>query len=324
MHGTKPARLPRILAPLALSGLLAGCAGAPDGQSLISMSDDPAQTGSISTAPPKLQAGAAAARDYWAGVFGKNPGDEKAAIAYARALKTEGAKDKAFSVLQQAAMYNSQSKAIASEEGRLALDLGQAALAEKLLTRANDPASPDWRILNALGAIEAQRGNKTAAKAYFEQAMRLAPNDPGVLNNMALAYALDGDPARAEGLLRKAAATGGDVTKIRQNLAIVLGVQGKSDEAQQFAATDLAKEQAAANRAYLEQMVASTPIALGKPAKPSGPKLASSAAPTAASKAPVIAPEAWATSVSAEPAPAPVKPLQASIDWLPKPVAASN
>ena len=253
----------RLAVPLMLAAMLGGCAGdTGETQSLLGGAE---ATGSLAggTAPK----GAAAARDYWADALAKNPRDERAAVAFARALKAEGSKDKAMSALQQAAIYNPDSLAIASEQGRLALDMGQTDFAEKLLKRANDPAHPDWRVLNALGSLEAQRNNSKEAKDFFERASVLAPNEPSVLNNLALTYAIDGDPAKAEFLLRRAAAAGGDTAKMRQNLALVLGVQGKYDEAAALASNDLDKDKSDANRAYMQKMVASTPVVLGKPAK---------------------------------------------------------
>ena len=199
---------------------------------------------------------------YWAEAYAKNPGDERASIGYARALKAAGEKEKALNMLQQAAINNPDSKPIASEQGRLALDLGQLDYADKALARAEDPARPDWRIESAKGTLAAKRGDRKGAIALFEQAQSLAPAEPSVLNNLALAYALDGRPSEAETLLRDAAAKGGDATKIRQNLALVLGVQGKYDEAKQVASNDLAKDQAAANVAYLQKMVKATPVTL--------------------------------------------------------------
>ena len=281
------------MVPLVLSVLLTGCASSGEGQSLFSSAAGTGdQTGSLAAA--NTPAGAAAAREYWQTAYAKNPSDEKAIVGYARVLKGEGAKDKALSLLQQAAIYNSDSRMIASEEGRLALDMGQVDLAEKLLARANDPQAPDWRVLNALGAIEAQRGNKAPATDYFERAAKLAPREPSVLNNLALTYALDNDPAKAEEMLRRAAAAGGDVTKVRQNLALVLGVQGKLDEAQQVAEADLGKEQSNANRAYLQKMVAATPMVLGKPGKA-----------LKAGKAMAAPANAWSTGTQVEPLPVP-------------------
>jgi Flp pilus assembly protein TadD len=202
---------------------------------------------------------------YWATAYAKNPRDEAAAIGFAKALKATGEQDRAESMLQQAAMYMPDSKPIASELGRIALDKGNLELAQKLLLRADDPSRPDWRVISALGTIRAKQGDHREAQGYFERAFEIAPNEPAILNNLALSYALNGEPAKAEGMLRKAADAGGDTAKIRQNLALVLGVQGRFDEAKQVAAVDLEAGKAQANVAYLQKMVNATPIQLGKP-----------------------------------------------------------
>ena len=59
--------------------------------------------------------------------------------------------DRALAVLQQASIYNSDHKGLASEYGRLALENDQAQLAEKLLSRADDPLKPDWKVISAQG-----------------------------------------------------------------------------------------------------------------------------------------------------------------------------
>jgi Flp pilus assembly protein TadD len=43
---------------------------------------------------------------------------------------------------------------------------------------------------------------------------------------------------------------------VRQNLALVVGLQGRFDEAEKIAAQELSPEQAQANIAYLRQMLA--------------------------------------------------------------------
>jgi Flp pilus assembly protein TadD len=198
-------------------------------------------------------------RAYFSTAFAKNPRDEKAAIAYARSLKAES-KEKSMGVLQQAAMYNPDSKAIASEQARLAVDLDQLDFAEKLIARAEDPARPDWRLISAKGTIAAKRGDHKTAIRHFEAAQRLAPKEASVLNNLALAYALDGQAVRAESLLKQARAVGGENEQVRQNLALVLGVQGKFDEAKTVAAADLGSESVASNSAYLKRMAKATPV----------------------------------------------------------------
>ncbi len=249
----------RIVLALSATLMLSACAGSQTPFDGLAGDQQPAHP------EASLANGSAAqAKEYWATAYARNPRDEQAAIAFARVLKAEGSKDKALSLLQQATMYNPDSKPIASEYGRLALDFGQIDLAEKLISRAEDASHPDWKLVSARGAIAAKRGDPKTARGFFEHALELAPNEPSVMNNLALTYALDGDARKAESMLKRAAEAGGDTTKVRQNLALVLGVQGRFEEAKQVAETDIAKDKAAANVAYLQKMVKATPVQLAK------------------------------------------------------------
>ncbi|MCH9715917.1 MAG: tetratricopeptide repeat protein, partial [Gammaproteobacteria bacterium] len=92
---------------------------------------------------------------------------------------------------------------------------GQLAKAEKLLTRARDDHAPDWRVHSALGATLSARGNQQAAQIELSKALKLAPDHPSILNNLALSYALDGNHDQAETLLRRAAHDGKSKTKTK-------------------------------------------------------------------------------------------------------------
>ena len=61
---------------------------------------------------------------------------------------------------------------------------------------------------------------------------------------------------RAEETLRRALGQGGVDPRVRQNLALVVGLQGRFPEAESIARSDLPPVEAAANVAYLKQMLA--------------------------------------------------------------------
>jgi hypothetical protein len=82
----------------------------------------------------------------------------------------------------------------------------------------------------------------------------LSPDQPSVLSNLALAQAMSGQPGKAEALLRQAASTDANSPRIRQNLALVLGLQGKYDEAKLVAARDMPMTNAAENADFLHQV----------------------------------------------------------------------
>ena len=116
------------------------------------------------------------------------------------------------------------------ELGRLALEFDQLSLAGRALEVADVPDKPDWKVISARGTVLAKQGQHKAAIPFFERALALAPNQPSVLNNLAMANAMSGDAAKAEEILRTAAAKSDAPAKINQNLALVLGLQGKYEE----------------------------------------------------------------------------------------------
>ena len=59
------------------------------------------------------------------------------------------------------------------------------------------------------------------------------------MNNYALSEALRGRLGRAESLLRKAAGQSDADTQVRQNLGLIVGLQGKFSEAERIAMGDL-------------------------------------------------------------------------------------
>jgi Flp pilus assembly protein TadD len=202
-----------------------------------------------------------------------NPADPKAALAYARALRTAGAKPQALAVLEAAAKAEPAHRRLALERGLMALELGDAAKAEKLLRSAHDPKAPDWRLHSALGAALASQGKQQDAQAQFAKALALAPSHPGILNNLALSYALDGKADEAEKVLRNAAAAKAnpDAAKVKQNLALVLGLGGKFAEARKVAESALPADKAGANVAYLQKLAQARTSAWAPTSTPATP-----------------------------------------------------
>ncbi len=207
------------------------------------------------TASKRVKSDLEKATEYWGKQFNKEPRDPKNALNYARNLRAMGAKEQAFSVMQQAHGQIQGNRDIASEYGRLALDLGQFPLAQRVLEQADDPNNPDWRVISGRGTVLAKQGQFAEAIPLYERALTVAPGQMSVLNNLALAHAMNGQAETAEGMLRRAGEQGGNDPKIRQNLALVLGLQGKFDEAKTLSGRDLPPDSAEANVDYMRQMV---------------------------------------------------------------------
>src|SRR5262245_49563175 len=241
----------RVFASIALAAVVAA-AGA--GSKTTSSTDT---TGSIAM-PTGPRSDAEWRRDVE--IYGEryraNNQDVEAAMRYAMALRHIGQRTQAVAVLEQASMLNPKNRAVLGAFGRALADAGNYQQALEVLNRAHSPDQPDWRILSVQGAVLDQMGRPEEARPYYESALRLAPDEPSVLSNLGLSYALAKDLPRAEETLRRAIDRTGADRRVRQNLALVVGLQGRFDEAEKIARADLPPEEAAANVAYLRQMLA--------------------------------------------------------------------
>jgi Flp pilus assembly protein TadD len=184
-----------------------------------------------------------------------NPKDADAALAYGQALRASGQRSQAAAVLEQATIANPGNKPLLAAYGRALADNGDFQMAFDVLSRAHTPANPDWRILSVQGTVLDQMGRHDEARGYYNSALRIMPGDPSVLSNLGLSYMLSKDLPKAEETLRQAYAGSKADTRIRQNLALVIGLQGRFTEAEDIVKADLPAEEAAANVAYLKQML---------------------------------------------------------------------
>jgi Flp pilus assembly protein TadD len=214
-------------------------------------------TGSIGAGQaPRSDADWRRSLELWATRYRENPGDAEAAMGYARALRATEQRAQAVAVLEQATIRNPHNMGLLGAYGRALAEAGDYSQALNVLNRAHTPDQPDWRILNAQGAVLDQLGRHAEAQRYYSAALKIAPNDPSILSNLGLSYALMKDLRRAEATLRLAVARPGAAPKVRQNLALVVGLQGRFAEAETIASADLPLGEAAANVDYLRQMLA--------------------------------------------------------------------
>ncbi|MDX2306775.1 MAG: tetratricopeptide repeat protein [Hyphomicrobium sp.] len=256
--GTTPLKALRLGIILAAASMSGACSQLGGEGALDLLASAPAKENSDASA----NAGSAVpltelekATDYWGKAYAKAPQKAENGLNYAKNLKAMGRKSEAFSVLQAAIQLHNNHKPIAAEYGRLALELDQTTLAAQLLEFADDPAAPDWRVISARGAAMAKLGKTKDAIVHLERAQKLAPAQASVLNNLALAYTMDGQPEKAEELLRQAVASDSANAKTKQNLALVLGLQGKYDEATAIGSTAVAANVARENTDLLRKMV---------------------------------------------------------------------
>jgi Flp pilus assembly protein TadD len=242
----------RLVATAAIAAALAG-----GGCSTMAVTSSLDTTGSIrQEVKPRSSVEWRQQMDSWGTRYRANPADPDAAINYAQSLRAVGQRAQAAAVLEQAAIHNPGNTAVLGAYGRALADNGNFQQALDVLNRAHTQDQPDWRILSVQGAVLDQLGRHADAQRYYASALRLMPDEPSVLSNLGLSYALSKNLPQAEATLRRAAGQRGAEPKVRQNLALVVGLQGRFQEAETIARGDLSPAEAQANVAYLRQMLA--------------------------------------------------------------------
>jgi Flp pilus assembly protein TadD len=220
----------------------------------------PMTTGSISKfSKPVSEMNAAelsAASAQIGAAYDQNPADKMAGLNYANLLRMTGKNDQALAVMQQVVIHNPTDTDVLAAYGKAQAAAGQLDGALDTISRAERPDMPDWRLKSAQGAILDQLGRSQEARLKYREALDLNPNEPSVLSNLGMSYLLTKDLRTAETYLRKAAAQPTADSSVRQNLALVVGLQGRYKEAEGIARSELSPAQAEANVSYLRSMMA--------------------------------------------------------------------
>lgn len=226
-----------------MSVAVAGCQTTSEGSSSL-------LTGSTGTV--SLKAAAMAAQKYE-----QNPADTKAGLAYARLLKDMGQTDKALDVIADVAKNNPQDVSLTTLYGKELAEAGRGEDASQVLNAVVQTGKADWKVYSALGSAYDQQGSFAEARQAYQTALTMKPGDVGITNNMGMSHALEGNLKEAETVLRQAMALPGStkVPRVRQNLALVVGLQGRFDEAREIASKDLPPGQVEANMAVLQNML---------------------------------------------------------------------
>lgn len=248
--GPRSGRL-RRLATLALVGtalFVAGCGSSNHSSSRGTLVEGQAE---LMSEPQLRQASIE-----WEGRYDRNPEDKTAALNYAATLRALGRHEQAVAVLRRAVLAHSDDRDVLAAYAKALTAAGHFEEALQVISQAHTQARPDWRLLSAQGTILDQLGRHSDARAAYTSALRIRPDEPTVLSNLGMSYVLEGNLVEAERTLRQAIASGQRVDpRVRGNLALVVGLQGRFDEAMQIAQQDLSPQEAEANMAYLRQML---------------------------------------------------------------------
>jgi len=204
----------------------------------------------------------------WGKRYDQSPGDKTASINYARGLRAMTRYSEAAAVMRAAAVEAPQDYEVLGEYGKALADSGELAQAKDVLTRAYPEDRPDWTIMSVQGAVEDELGDHDGARKFYADALKIAPGEPFVLNNLGLSYALTKQLPQAEANLREASASPHADVRVRTNLALVLSLEGKYAQAEDVSRQDMNDDAARANVKAIRQMIASRGAASALRASP--------------------------------------------------------
>lgn len=187
--------------------------------------------------------------------YRRNPKDRAVVIQYATMLRAAGQAPQALAALEQAVLGHPGDVALTIAYAKALTAAGRFEQSLTVISAVIRPDAPDWNALLVQGATLDQMGQHDSARKVYAQAAVIAPGEASIEANMGLSFAMTNDLARAEQHLRRAVQMRGASTQTRQNLALVVGLQGRFNEARALYAADLPAEQVESNMAYIRALL---------------------------------------------------------------------
>lgn len=187
--------------------------------------------------------------------YSSNPRDKGTIIHFSAALRSAGQTGQSVAVLQQAIAYHPRDVDIKVSYAKALAADGKFSQALTIVEETILPDRPDWNALSVKGAILDQMGDHATARRLYQQALIISPGRASLEANLGLSFAMTNELSRAETHLRRAVSSRGATGQIRQNLALVLGLQGRFNEARSLYAQLLPPDQVEANMAYIRALL---------------------------------------------------------------------
>lgn len=172
-------------------------------------------------------------------LYNRHPDNPRVVAALARNLRYDGRADNAVQFLEDNAAGVLDDPQVRFEYAKAQLADGRKAAALKTLDGLSEPLADDWRYHSARGIAHDALGEYSRAIDAYRRALALSPDNPVVLNNLAMSQAMSGRLQDAVTTLEKAAGLNRSNPHIRQNLALLYAVSGDEEQARALAAMDL-------------------------------------------------------------------------------------
>lgn len=169
--------------------------------------------------------------NFWAEEYRKDAANLDVIVSFMKALRGIGSHDRVEQIASTTLPIHPASHEIFLELGRSLMAQEKPLDAAQIFARSADLApETEAAPLAALGVALDQIEEHAKAQAAYKYALERQPTRASTLSNYGLSLALTGDLEGAEAQLRKAVALPGSDVRVRQNLALILGLQGRYDE----------------------------------------------------------------------------------------------
>ncbi len=217
---------------LAMAAAASACASSPSGPEaeLARAMEAALQPASAEEREAANRADPLTRANFWSQEHQKAPQDAEATLQFAQALRGIGSDARATEVLTSAVVIHPRNADMFMMLGRIRMTAGEPGIARFAFERAAEAAADRAETWAALGTAYDQIGEHRMAQSAYQRALGIEPDRTTTLTNYGLSLMLSGDLAGAERQLRAAAEQPGADVRVQQNLALVLGLQGKFDE----------------------------------------------------------------------------------------------
>ena len=193
--------------------------------------------------------------NFWANEYTKNPKDLQIALTFVSALRGIGSNERAIEVLSQSLVEHPDNTDLLMALGRVFSAEGNLMGAARAFEKAAILAPERAEAWSSFGTTLDKLERHEMAQAAYGKALALEPLRTSTLANLGLSLALSGDLTGAEAKLRLAAEQPDADLRVTENLALILGLQGRYEEMAEVSSRYAPESIVKKNTALLKEMV---------------------------------------------------------------------
>ncbi|MCE2927443.1 MAG: tetratricopeptide repeat protein [Rickettsiales bacterium] len=183
----------------------------------------------------------------------KDDGEVSAHLALARLYRQAGQGAQAVTLMQQAEIRQPDNEDVLAQLGYALIDAGQFKEAVEVFDKLTAINHKSVAGHNGKAVAFDKAGNHVAAQDIYQTALKLAPNSAIVINNLALSYIMHHQPDMAISLLEPWMKQSSAPASMRYNLALAYGVKGDAARAHALNIQTMSEKEARENQVFYEE-----------------------------------------------------------------------